>query len=268
LADVNHWLATTINHSHYLREIKMKASYQKINASELYYLPSSHMHPANTSFHFSFANYYDPTRMNFGALRVLNDDDIKPRSGFGRHSHKNMEIISYVIKGKLTHWDNITKKEETIGRGHVQAISAGTGIWHSELNKQNEWCRFLQIWIMPPKNGGAVRYEHKQFDLADRENKLLHIIGNPKNKVTTSLSVNADVNLYASELTDSRAKVTFELKPGRQAYINCIEGSLHIEGYPALDERDSLELSSAGKINISLKGSHAHFIIIEMKKTR
>lgn len=245
----------------------MKATHQKINASELYSLSSSQLHPANSRFHFSFANYNEPSRMGFGALRVLNDDDVKPRSGFGRHPHKDMEIISYVVKGKLTHWDSVTKKEETIGRGHVQAISAGNGVWHSEMNKQGDWCRFLQIWIMPPKRGGAVRYNHKGFSLADRENKLLHIVGNPKNKGTSPLYINTDVNLYASEITDSYSSVEFDLKPGRQAYITCIEGSMHVDGYPALNERDSLELKVAGKVNFSLKGKHAHFIIIEMKKT-
>jgi redox-sensitive bicupin YhaK (pirin superfamily) len=224
------------------------------------------MHPANSRFHFSFANYYEPSRMGFGALRVLNDDDVKPRSGFGRHPHKDMEIISYVVKGKLTHWDSLTKQEETIGRGNVQAISAGTGIWHSEMNKHDDWCRFLQIWVMPPKRDAPVRYNHQQFTLAERENKLLHIVGNPKNKSTSPLYINSDVNFYASELTDSYAKVEFELKPGRQAYITCVEGSVHIEGYPSLDERDSLALMAAGKINFSLKGLHAHFIVIEMKK--
>ncbi|CAH0991149.1 hypothetical protein SIN8267_01251 [Sinobacterium norvegicum] len=244
----------------------MNTAHQKISASELHYLPSSHMHPANTRFHFSFANYYDPNRMGFGALRVFNDDDVKPRNGFDRHPHKDMEIISYVVKGKLTHWDSVTKKEETIGRGHVQAISAGSGIWHSEMNKQADWCRFLQIWVMPTKRGGPVRYNHKGFTLADRENKLLHIVGNPGNKATSPLYINANVNFYASELTDSRAEVEFELKPGRQAYINCVEGSIHVDALPSLSERDSLELTEAGKFTFSLKGKHAHFIIIEMKK--
>jgi redox-sensitive bicupin YhaK (pirin superfamily) len=245
----------------------MKTTHQKINASELHAVSSSNVHPANSRFHFSFANYNDPSRMGFGVLRVLNDDDVIPRGGFGRHPHKDMEIISYVVKGKLTHWDSVTKKEKTIGRGNVQAISAGSGIWHSEMNKQNDRCRFLQIWVMPPKRGGAVRYNHQQFDLADRENKLLHVVGNPKNKSTSPLYINSDVNLYASELTDSYASVEFNVKPGRQAYISCVEGSLHIEGYPSLNERDSLELTASGKVNFSLKGKHAHLIIIEMKKS-
>jgi redox-sensitive bicupin YhaK (pirin superfamily) len=244
----------------------MTQAVNKIKVSELHYLPSSNMHPANTHFHFSFANYYDPTRMNFGALRVFNDDDIIPHSGFGRHPHRDMEIISYVMRGKLTHWDNVTKKEEAIGRGHVQAISAGSGVLHSELNKHDEWCRFLQIWIMPPKRGGSVRYNHQNFELAERENKLLHIVGNPSNKKTAPLYINSDVNLYVSEMTDKRAVVEFKLAEGRQAYINCAEGSVHIEGYPSLDEQDSLELREAGTVKFSLKGDNAHFIVIEMAK--
>jgi redox-sensitive bicupin YhaK (pirin superfamily) len=134
------------------------------------------------------------------------------------------------------------------------------------MNKQNDWCRFLQIWVTPTKRGGAVRYNHQQFELSNRENKLLHIVGNLTNKSISPLFINSDVNFYASELTDSYARVEFNVKPGRQAYISCVEGSLHIEGYPSLNERDSLELTATGKVNFSLKGNHAHFIIIEMKK--
>ena len=244
----------------------MPSTYQKINASQLHTLPSSNEHPANSNFHFSFAHYYDPTRMGFGALRVLNDDEIKPHSGFDRHPHQNMEIISYVVDGKLTHWDSVTQQEETIGRGHVQTISAGTGLWHSEINKHNDWCRLLQIWVIPNNKGGETRYEHQQFSLADRENKLLHIVGNPNNKDTAPLYINADVNFYVAELTDKKAKLAFELLPERQAYISCIEGSVTIDGFETLNEKDSLEVTSSAKLNFSLQGTNAHFIIIEMKK--
>ncbi|GAA5131829.1 pirin family protein [Thalassotalea piscium] len=246
----------------------MNGAHQKISASQLHYLPSSQMHPANTRFHFSFANYYDPTRMGFGALRVLNDDEIKPHSGFGRHQHKNMEIISYVVKGKLTHWDSVTQKEATIGRGYVQAISSGTGVWHTEMNKQSQWCRLLQIWITPQKRGGNARYNQQGFELKDRENKLLHIVGRANTKNKAPLYINADVNFYASELTDSRVVVEFELKAGRQAYINCVEGSVHIDGFPALNERDSLAITTPTRLKIMLKGNHAHVIVIEMKKSK
>lgn len=246
----------------------MNIDYQKINASELHYVPSSHMHPANTRFHFSFAHYYNPQRMGFGVLRVLNDDEIKPQNGFGRHPHQDMEIISYVIKGKLTHWDSVTQQQETIGRGHVQAISAGAGIRHSEVNTQDDWCRLLQIWISPNNKGGPSRYHHQNFEAKERENNLLHMVGNITNKDRSALLVNADINVYASELTKPEADITFELTLGRQAYINCIEGSLNVvlsdDDHLILAERDSLELKQPGKVSFSLKGKHAHFIIIEM----
>lgn len=117
------------------------------------------------------------------------------------------------------------------------------------------------------EKGGAVRYDQQQFSLQDRENKLLQIVGNPDNKKNVPLYVNSDVNLYVSELTQAQAVVQFNLLPERQAYINCIEGSVHIEGYPALNEKESLELSAAGVLNFSVNGKHAHFIIIEMLKT-
>ncbi|GAD88683.1 putative pirin-related protein [Vibrio halioticoli NBRC 102217] len=246
----------------------MNTHFTLTKKSDLYYMPSSNQHPANTYFHFSFANYYDPNRMNFGALRVFNDDDVKPHSGFERHPHRDMEIVSYIIHGQLTHWDSVTKKEQIIGRGHVQAISAGAGVWHSELNKHNEWVRFLQIWVTPNNTAGPVRYNHHQFELADRENKLLHIVGNPDNKDASPLYINSDVNVYVSEITNKQTQVEFELKAGRQAYISNIEGAVHVEGYPSLQEQDTLELSQAGKLKFTLKDDHAHFIIIEMAQPK
>lgn len=250
---------------------------EKRDASKLHYLASSSMHPANTYFHFSFANYYDPKRMGFGALRVFNDDDISPKNGFGRHPHRDMQIISYVVRGQLTHWDSVTNTQETIGRGHVQAISAGTGLWHSEMNIHDEWCRFLQIWILPEQAGGPVRYEHKAFTPEDRANKLVHIVGNPSNKTDVPLYVNTNVNLYASEVIDNQSQVEFQLKPGRQAYINCIEGDLNValtaEGQvkakegarvETLSEKDTLEIREAQSLVFSSSTGYGHFIIIEM----
>ena len=238
----------------------------KHEAEKLHYLPSSSMHPANTYFHFSFANYYDPKRMGYGVLRVFNDDDIQPKNGFGRHPHKDMQIISYVVRGHLTHWDSVTNQQETIGRGHVQAISAGTGLWHSEMNMHDDWCRFLQIWILPEKAGGPVRYNHQAFSEKDRENKLLHIVGNQTNKDQTPLYVSADVNLYASEITDDKAQVSFSLKAGRQAYINCIEGHLELEGQDIkLAEKDTLMLSEEQDLVFTSSKGFGHFIIIEMQ---
>lgn len=104
--------------------------YKKINAEDLHHLEASDMHPANTYFHFSFANYYDPKNINFGVLRVINDDEVKPNTGFGTHPHRDMEIFSYIVAGKLTHRDS-AGNHEVLSRGHVQCISAGTSVTHS-----------------------------------------------------------------------------------------------------------------------------------------
>ena len=244
----------------------MDKLYRKISVDHLHYMEASRMHPANTYFHFSFAEYHNPVRMNFGNLRVLNDDDVQPQGGFATHPHRDMEIVSYVVGGKLTHRDS-AGFHDTLGRGHVQTISAGTGVTHSELNEEEDLCRFLQIWILPDAGDLPVRYENHKFALKDRENKLLHIVGNSKSKGQAPLYVFQDVNLYVSELTDKNKSVSFSLEEGRQAYLNCFEGSINIEGFPSLGERDSLELHGKSELEISLASDNAHFILIEMKGT-
>lgn len=254
----------------------MSQTYRIKKSDELHYLPHSHMHPSNTYFHFSFASYYDPNNVNFGLLRVLNDDTIMANKGFDKHSHKDMQIVSYIIDGHLTHWDNVTNSEETIGRGHVQAISAGSGVWHSEKNTQDHPCRLLQIWLLPPYAGGEVRYTNQKFAASERENQLLQIIGNPSNKDQVPLYIHSDVNIYVSEITQKDTEVAFELQQGREAYINCIEGELLIEGYGTLKQRDSLLISQPDMLRFTLgestqqsnkqSGDNGHFIIIEMGK--
>lgn len=223
------------------------------------------MHPANTYFHFSFASYHDPKNMNFGSLRVLNDDEVKPNSGFGTHPHSNMEIFSYIVSGKLTHRDS-AGNHEILGRGHVQCISAGTGVTHSELNEQDDWCRFLQIWIMPGEANLPVRYDFHKFSLKDRKNNLLQIISSPKNKGEAPLYVCQDVKVYVSELTEKDRGVSFILNEDRKAYVYCFEGSVNIGDYPSLRERDSLKIYGGASLEFSLTSDKAHFIIIEMAK--
>ncbi len=203
----------------------MPKHYRKIDADSLHYLPASDLHPADTYFHFSFANYYNPENIRFEVLRVLNDDDVKPHSGFDKHPHRDMEIVNYVVKGKLTHWDSATDVEDVLERGHVQTVTAGTGVWHSELNKHDEWNRFLQIWILPPAEGLPVRYENHKFTPEERHNRLLQIVGNTSNKDQVPLNLNQDINMFVSEITDSDARVTYHLEAGRQAYINNFEGA-------------------------------------------
>ncbi len=245
----------------------MQKHYRKIGAEELHYLPASRVHPADTYFHFSFANYHNPDNMQFGVLRVLNDDDVKPHDGFDKHPHQEMEIVSYVVKGKLTHWDSATNVEDTLARGHVQTVTAGSGVWHSELNQQDEWTRFLQIWILPPKDGLPVRYENHKFDPEERRNQLLQIVGNLSSQEQAPLHLNQDINMFVSELTEKEAQVSYTLKKGRQAYINNFEGSVDIKDYITLNERESLEITGPAKLVFSATDESAHFIIIEMPET-
>lgn len=245
----------------------MTAQYRQIDAASLHYLPASKQHPADTFFHFSFASYYNPENINFGVLRVLNDDDVLPHSGFDKHPHRNMEIVSYVVSGKLSHWDSATDVEDVLQRGHVQTVTAGSGVWHSELNNHDEHCRFLQIWILPPANGLPVRYENKKYEAADRLNKLLHVVGNTSNQDEVPLHLNQDVNFYVSELTDLDARISFSLEAGRQAYINNFEGAVDIDGVATLHERDALEVVGPAELTFSLADEKAHFIIIEMAAT-
>ena len=244
----------------------MTTPYRVKKANVLHYLPASEFHPADTFFHFSFANYYDPDNMNFGVLRVINDDNVKPHHGFNRHPHKDMEIVSYVLDGKLTHWDSATREEDVLERGHVQAITAGKGVWHSELNNDDDWCRFLQIWIIPPAQGLDVRYRNHKFTAQERRNRLLPIVGSISNS-DAPLLLNQDVNMYASELVDTDHKVTFELKEGRQAYINNVEGSLTVDDICTLDERDSLEIRGPATLTFRATTEHSHFIAIEMPES-
>lgn len=245
----------------------MQKHYRKIGAEDLHYLPASSMHPADTYFHFSFANYHNPDNMHFGVLRVLNDDDVKPHNGFEKHPHQEMEIVSYVVKGKLTHWDSATDVDDTLERGHVQTVTAGSGVWHSELNQQDEWTRFLQIWILPPKNGLPVRYENHKFDPEERRNQLLQIVGNPSNQEQVPLHLNQDINMFVSELTEKEGQVSYTLEAGRQAYINNFEGSVDIKDHVTLNERDSLEIVGPAELVFSATDKTAHFIIIEMPET-
>lgn len=246
----------------------MPRHYRKIGADKLHYLPASEYHPADTYFHFSFANYFDPDNISFGFLRVLNDDNVKPHNGFDKHSHQDMEIVSYIVGGELTHWDSATDVEDTLARGHVQTITAGSGVMHSELNQHDGWTRFLQIWILPPAKGLPVRYENHKFAPEERLNKLLQIVGNTSNRDQAPLYLNQDVNFHVSELTDKAARVAFSLAAGRQAYINNFEGSVNIEGFAMLDERDSMEVAGPADLKFTLAGETAHFIIIEMPEMR
>eukprot|EP00195_Chlamydomonas_chlamydogama_P006945 CAMPEP_0202890082 /NCGR_PEP_ID=MMETSP1392-20130828/591_1 /ASSEMBLY_ACC=CAM_ASM_000868 /TAXON_ID=225041 /ORGANISM="Chlamydomonas chlamydogama, Strain SAG 11-48b" /LENGTH=281 /DNA_ID=CAMNT_0049573573 /DNA_START=241 /DNA_END=1085 /DNA_ORIENTATION=+ len=210
-------------------------------------------------FHFSFADYWNPERNNFGVLRVVNDDLVKPRAGFGTHPHRDAEIFSYVIDGKLSHADSMGNKE-ALPRGCVQYMSAGTGVTHSEMNDESETCRFLQLWITPDKKGHKPQYGSSTYDKEDRHNRLLQILGGtapppawPNVNRTHEININQDANVFVSE-SDAGTSFNIPLSHSRQAYLVCIEGGMTVNDV-TLNVRDGARVmgSPGGETSLSLQ---------------
>lgn len=229
-------------------------------------LPKENMGTSNlgwleSCFHFSFAQYRNPNNINFGVLRVLNDDIIHPKSGFDTHPHSNMEIISYVVNGEITHKDSMGNSE-TLKRGEVQYLSAGDGIYHSEHNvHKSEDLRLLQIWIIPPKAGLPRLYGSKRYEEKDRINKFLNIVSSQEGN--GDIKIYQDINIYVSELEIDKS-LEFEIKENRQVYFVQIEGSSNINEI-TLNAGDAMEIVDIEKIEIKAL-ENSHFLFIEMAK--
>jgi quercetin 2,3-dioxygenase len=189
------------------------------------------------SFHsFSFAGYHDPQHMGFGPLRVINEDRVSPGSGFGTHGHRDMEIISYVLEGALAHEDSMGNGS-TMVPGDVQRMSAGTGVRHSEYNRDAGVTHFLQIWIEPKLTGLAPSYEQKHF-AADEKRGRLRLIASPDG-ADGSVRVHQDARVYAG-LFDGAEKASHEVASGRRAYVHVARGTLQVNG-EALGPGDALK---------------------------
>lgn len=213
-----------------------------------------------TTYHFSFADYFDEANINFGVLRVLNDDHIAPHNGFDKHPHKDMEIITYVIDGQLTHTDSMGNKG-TLKRGQMQYMSAGTGVQHSEYNEIDEPLRLLQIWILPDQKNHHPTYGEYHFDWNARHNEWLHMVSDINGNAPITL--HQDVNIYTIFL-DAGNTADINIAEGRQAYLMQIEGFSEVN-HIALKEKDALEIIED---HIHLIATHdSHFIVIEMKRT-
>jgi len=220
---------------------------------------SSNLGWLQSIFHFSFAEYYNPENINFGVLRVINDDLIAPHTGFGTHPHRDMEIISYVVDGELTHEDSMGNSN-SITRGQVQYMSAGTGVYHSEYNHGDSTLRLLQIWVFPDRNGRKPNYGDFRFNWDDRKNKWLHMVSDKEGDAP--IIVNQDVNFYALELEEGK-EMSFPVKEGRQAYLVQIEGNSTINDM-SLTARDGLEIVEE-EIQIQSQDT-SHILVIEMNK--
>ncbi len=212
------------------------------------------------SFHtFSFAGYYDPKNMGFGALRVINEDRVAPGQGFGKHPHRDMEIISYVLEGELEHKDSMGTGS-VIRPGDVQRMSAGTGVFHSEYNPSpKNSVHFLQIWIEPAELGVKPSYEQKFFAPEDKRGKL-RLIASPDGR-DGSVKIHQDAYLYAA-LIDGDEKVVHKLAAGRKAYVHVVRGEVSVNGQP-LGSGDALKADNETEVVID-GGDNAEVLLFDL----
>jgi redox-sensitive bicupin YhaK (pirin superfamily) len=210
---------------------------------------------------FSFANYYNPERIHFGALRVLNDDIVQGGEGFGRHPHDNMEIISIPLKGSLRHGDSMGNGG-VINAGDVQVMSAGTGVFHSEFNAdKNEEVNFFQIWVFPNKKGVEPRYEQKQMDFLQHKNELCEIV--TPEPTDHSLWIHQDAWFNIGSF-DGGEEAEYTLKnPKNGVFAMVIQGGFDVAG-TELDRRDGIGIWDAGKIKFKSLGDDSRILLIEV----
>lgn len=205
---------------------------------------------------FSFADYLDPKHMGFGKLRVINDDVVDAGRGFGRHPHRDMEILSYVLEGELEHGDSMGNGS-VIRPGDVQRMSAGTGVVHSEANhSQTDRVRFLQIWIEPERRGLAPGYEQKTFEESTRRG-VLRLVASRDGR-DGSVTVHQDVSLYAGVL-GAAERASVALAPGRRAWVQVARGKITV-GDQVLSEGDGAAID--GQAEVTVEGRDASEVLV------
>lgn len=210
---------------------------------------------------FSFANYYNPERMHFGVLRVLNDDYVSEGMGFGTHPHDNMEIISIPLEGDLEHKDSMGTVA-TIKHGDIQVMSAGTGIQHSEYNKNKEKpVKFLQIWVFPNKRNVTPRYDQITLNLKDRHNTLQQILS--PNQDDAGVWIHQDAWFHLGSF-DKDFKMDYKIKKqGNGVYAFVLKGDVSINGI-ALNQRDGLGIWDTDKFEITANSQDAEILLMEV----
>ena len=203
----------------------------------------------DTTHHFSFGEYFNPDKMNFGPLRVFNDDTIQPGTGFDLHQHHDMEIITYVIDGELEHKDN-QGNHGIIQPGEVQRMSAGSGIMHAEFNHSKEKpLRLLQMWIFPNKKGLPPSWEQKKFSREERLDKLLLVVAPDDTMVEKALHIHQDTAFYISSLTPSHT-IEYKQNPGRKSYLFVIDGEVQLN-QDMMKSRDAARIENENQISIT-----------------
>lgn len=208
---------------------------------------------------FSFGDYYDPNHIEFGVLRVINEDRVDPGEGFGTHGHRDMEILSYVLEGQLGHRDSMGNGS-VIVPGDVQRMSAGTGVLHSEMNpSSSEPVHFLQIWIRPDTAGIPPSYEQKHFS-ADEKRGRLRLVAS-ENGADGSVRIHQDVRIYAG-LFDGAERADLPLAGKRRIYVQLARGAVNANGVP-LVAGDGLKITDAPTLTLS-NGQAAEVLVFDM----
>ncbi|KES24914.1 MULTISPECIES: pirin family protein [Pseudomonas] len=201
----------------------------------------------NAKHHFSFAEYYDPERMSWGNLRVWNDDEIDPGTGFPPHPHREMEIITYVRQGAITHQDSLGNKGRTEA-GDVQVMSAGSGIVHSEYNLEQDVTRIFQIWILPTQRGGTPSWGAKPFPKGDRAGRFVILASGDENDEDT-LRIRADGRLAAATLKAGQS-AEYTLGSERRAYLVPAAGKVEVNGV-LLEARDGAAIAEEAVVKVT-----------------
>ncbi len=215
----------------------------------------------NTKHHFSFGGYHDPKRMGFGALLVWNDDEIAPGQGFDAHPHKNMEIITFVRQGAITHQDSLGNTGATRA-GDVQVMHAGTGITHAELNRETEATRLFQIWIMPDQQGVRPGWDAREFPRTAGEGLQVLASGRATHAGNGALKLHADAAVLAARL-NAGEHAHFTVAPGRAAYLVAATGDIRVNGELA-HERDGVALHDEPEVEIEALGA-AEIVMVDVK---
>ena len=195
--------------------------------------------------HFSFAGYHDPDRMGWGALRVWNDDAIAAQAGFPPHPHRDMEIITYVRRGAISHRDSMGNSGRTAA-GDVQVMSAGTGVTHSEFNLEEEETTLFQIWIVPDQRGGNPGWGQRAFPKADRSGRFVTVASGIAGD--DALPIRADARVAAATVPAGE-RVAYDLGAGRHAYLVAARGRIRVNG-EAADPRDGIAIRDVGRIEV------------------
>ncbi|HVJ07474.1 MAG TPA: pirin family protein [Acidisarcina sp.] len=207
---------------------------------------------------FSFANYYDPAHMGYRDLRVINEDRVQPGQGFGAHPHRDMEILSYVLAGKLAHKDSMGHIE-LLGPNEIQRMSAGTGVVHSEFNGSNtEPVHFLQIWIEPKTTGTVPSYEQLKFAPEEKLNRF-KLLASPR-KVAGAATINQDASVSVAELTPGNS-LTYDLAENRHSWVHIIRGEVTVNGV-SLSSGDAVAADNEQKLEITAKGSNNSEVLV------